>query len=81
MGDIGADAVVRAAPDGHTLLMTTASVTSINMVTYARPPYQTLRDLLPLSPVMTTASLIVLHPSMPAKNLRELAAIARARPA
>jgi len=79
-GTIGADAVVRAAPDGHTLLMTTASVTSINMVTYARPPYQTLRDLQPLSPVMTTASLIVLHPSMPAKNLRELAAIAKAKP-
>lgn len=79
-GTIGADAVVRAAPDGHTLLMTTASVTSINMVTYAKPPYQTLRDLQPLSPVMTTASLIVLHPSMPAKNLKELVAIAKARP-
>lgn len=79
-GTIGADAVVRAAPDGHTLLMTTASVTSINMVTYARPPYQTLRDLQPLTPVMTTASLIVLHPSMPANNLGELAAIARAKP-
>ncbi|MGA0025372.1 MAG: Bug family tripartite tricarboxylate transporter substrate binding protein, partial [Burkholderiales bacterium] len=79
-GTIGADAVVRAAPDGHTLLMSTASVTSINMVTYAKPPYQTLRDLLPLSPVMTTASLIVLHPSMPAKNLKELVAIAKAKP-
>ncbi len=79
-GTIGADAVVRAAPDGHTLLMTTASVTSINMVTYAKPPYQTLRDLQPLSPVMTTASLIVLHPSMPTKNLKELAALAKAKP-
>ncbi len=79
-GTIGADAVVRAAPDGHTLLMSTASVTSINMVTYAKPPYLTLRDLQPLSPVMTTASLIVLHPSMPAKNLKELVAIARAKP-
>jgi len=79
-GTIGADAVVRAAPDGHTLLMTTASVTSINMVTYAKPPYQTLRDLQPLSPVMTTASLIVLHPSMPTKNLKELTALAKAKP-
>lgn len=79
-GTIGADAVVRAPADGHTLLMTTASVTSINMVTYSKPPYQTLRDLQPLSPVMTTHSLIVLHPSMPAKNLKELAALAKAKP-
>ena len=77
---IGAEAMIRAAPDGHTLLMTTASVTSINMVTYAKPPYDTLRDMLPLSPVMTTASLIVLHPSMPVKNLKEFVAFAKSRP-
>ncbi|MGV3629262.1 MAG: Bug family tripartite tricarboxylate transporter substrate binding protein [Betaproteobacteria bacterium] len=79
-GTIGAEAMIRAAPDGHTLLMTTASVTSINMVTYAKPPYDTLRDMLPLSPVMTTGSLIVLHPSMPAKNLKEFVAFAKTRP-
>jgi tripartite-type tricarboxylate transporter receptor subunit TctC len=50
------------------------------MVTYAKPPYDTLRDMLPLSPVMTTASLIVLHPSMPVKNLKEFVAFAKSRP-
>ncbi len=79
-GIIGAENVIRSAPDGYTLLMTTASVTSINMVTYAKPPYDTLRDLQPLSPVMTTASLIVIHPSMPAKTLKEFVALARSRP-
>lgn len=79
-GTIGADAVVRAAPDGHTLLMATASVSSINMVTYVNPPYNTLRDLQPLSMVMTTSSLIVIHPSVPARSLKELVAIARSRP-
>ncbi|MCA3392176.1 MAG: tripartite tricarboxylate transporter substrate binding protein [Roseomonas sp.] len=79
-GSIGAEAMIRAPADGHTLLMTTASVTSINMVTYAKPPYDTLRDMLPLSPVMTTGSLIVLHPSMPVKNLKEFVAFAKARP-
>ncbi len=79
-GTIGAEAMIRAAPDGHTLLMTTASVTSINMVTYAKPPYDTLRDMLPLSPIMTTGSLIVLHPSMPVKNLKEFVAFAKTRP-
>jgi len=79
-GTIGADAVVRAAPDGYALLLATASVSSINMVTYAKPPYNTLRDLQPLTTVMTTSSLIVIHPSIPAKTLKELVALARARP-
>ncbi|MBY0264768.1 MAG: tripartite tricarboxylate transporter substrate binding protein [Burkholderiales bacterium] len=79
-GTIGAEAMIRSPADGHTLLMTTASVTSINMVTYAKPPYDTLRDMLPLSPVMTTGSLIVLHPSMPVKDLKEFVTFARARP-
>lgn len=79
-GIIGAENVIRAAPDGYTMLMATASVAAINMVTYAKPPYDTLRDLQPLSPVMTTASLIVIHPSIPAKSLKEFVALAKARP-
>ncbi len=79
-GIIGADNVIRAPADGYTMLMATASVAAINMVTYATPPYDTLRDLQPLSPVMSTASLIVIHPSMPAKNLKEFVALAKARP-
>jgi tripartite-type tricarboxylate transporter receptor subunit TctC len=79
-GTIGAEAMIRSPADGHTLLMTTASVTSINMVTYTKPPYDTLRDMLPLSTVMTTGSLIVLHPSMPVKNLKEFVAFAKTRP-
>lgn len=79
-GTIGAETMIRSPADGHTLLMTTASVTSINMVTYGKPPYDTLRDMLPLSPVMTTGSLIVVHPSLPTKNLKEFVALAKSRP-
>ncbi len=79
-GSIGADNVIRSPADGYTMLMATASVAAINMVTYAKPPYDTLRDLQPLSPVMTTASLIVLHPSLPVKTLKEFVALAKARP-
>jgi tripartite-type tricarboxylate transporter receptor subunit TctC len=80
-GVIGAEAAIKAPPDGYTLLMSTSSITSINMVTYGdKPPYDTLRDLQPLSPVMFTTSLIVLHPSMPAKTLKEFVALAKARP-
>jgi len=69
-GVIGADNVIKSPPDGYSLLMATASVAAINMVTYAKPPYDSLRDLQPLTPVMTTSSLIVVHPSMPVKNLK-----------
>ena len=79
-GIIGAENVAKSPPDGYTLLMGTASVIAINMVTYSKLPYDTLRDLQPLTPVMTTATLLVVHPSMPVKNLKELVAIARARP-
>lgn len=79
-GIIGAENVIRSPADGYTLLMATASVAAINMVTYAKPPYDTLRDLQPLSPVMTTSSLIVLHPSMPVKTLKEFVALAKTRP-
>jgi tripartite-type tricarboxylate transporter receptor subunit TctC len=80
-GVIGAEAAIRSPADGYTMLMSTSSITSINMVTYGdKPPYDTLRDLQPLTPVMATTSLIVLHPSMPAKTLKEFVALAKARP-
>lgn len=79
-GVIGAEHVARASPDGYTLLMATASVAAINMVTYAKPPYDTLRDLQPLSPVMSTTSILAVHPSLPVKNLKEFVALAKARP-
>src|SRR5687767_5687678 len=67
-GVIGAEAAIRAPADGYTMLLSTSSITAINMVTYGdKPPYDTLRDLQPLTPVMFTTSLIVLHPSMPSK--------------
>src|SRR3954471_13738693 len=72
-GVIGAEIVIKSPPDGYTLLQSTSSITAINMVTYGdKPPYDTLRDLQPLTPVMFTTSLIVLHPSMPVKTLKDL---------
>jgi tripartite-type tricarboxylate transporter receptor subunit TctC len=80
-GVIGAENAIKSAPDGYTVLLSTSSVTAINMVTYGdKPPYNTLRDLQPLTPVMFTTSLIVLHPSMPVKTLKEFVALAKSRP-
>jgi tripartite-type tricarboxylate transporter receptor subunit TctC len=79
-GIIGAEMVAKAPADGYTLLFGTASVVAINMVTFSKLPFDTLRDFLPLTPVMTTSTVLVVHPSVPAKSLKELVAIARAHP-
>ena len=79
-GIIGAEMVAKAPPDGYTLLMGTASVVAINMVTHAKLPYDTLRDFQALTPIMTTTTILVVHPSVPVKTLKELVAIAKARP-
>jgi tripartite-type tricarboxylate transporter receptor subunit TctC len=79
-GIIGAELVAKSPADGYTLLFGTASVVAINMVTYSKLPYDTLRDFQALTPVMTTSTILVVHPSIPAKTLKELVGLARARP-
>lgn len=77
--NIGSELGARAAPDGYTLLMGGAS-NAINMTLYAKPPYDTLRDFAPISLCVKGANLLSVHPSLPAKNLRQLIALAKARP-
>jgi tripartite-type tricarboxylate transporter receptor subunit TctC len=80
-GLIGTEAVIRSPADGYTMLLCTASIAAINVVTYGeKPPYDTRRDLQALTTVMSTTSLIVVHPSMPVKTLKELVALAKAKP-
>jgi tripartite-type tricarboxylate transporter receptor subunit TctC len=77
--NIGSELGARAAPDGYTLFMGGAS-NAINMTLYAKPPYDTLRDFAPVSLCVKGANVLSVHPSLPAKNLRELIALAKARP-
>jgi tripartite-type tricarboxylate transporter receptor subunit TctC len=77
--NIGSDAVAKAAPDGYTLLMGGAS-NAINMSLFAKLPYDTLRDFEPITLCVQGANVIAIHPSIPAKNLKELIAVAKARP-
>lgn len=79
-GIIGAEHVAKSAPDGYTLLMATASVVAINMVTHSKLPFDTLRDLQALTPIMTTTTILVVHPSVPVKSLKEFVALAKTRP-
>lgn len=79
-GFIGAEIVAKAPADGYTLLAATATITSINMVVFHNRPYDTLRDLQPLTPLMQTDTILVVHPSMPVRSLKELVALAKAKP-
>ena len=76
---LGTDLVAHAAPDGYTLLMVSGTQT-VNETLYTQKPYQLMRDLTPVAPLMDTDLVLVVHPSVPAKTLQELLALARAKP-
>ena len=78
-GNIAADAVAKAAPDGNTLLMSFTSH-AINASLYPSLPFDPVRDFTPLTCVATSPSMLVAHPSVPAKDVRELIALAKAKP-
>ena len=76
---LGTDLVAHAAPDGYTLLMVSGTQT-VNETLYTKKSYQLMRDLTPVAPLLDTDLVLVVHPSVPAKNLQELLALARAKP-
>ncbi len=76
---IGTDYVAKSAPDGYTLLMASGTQT-VNETLYKDKPYQLLRDLAPIAPMEENGLVLVVTPSVPAKNLAELLALARAKP-
>jgi len=78
-GNIGATLVSRAAPDGYTLLCGSTAL-SISPSSYKRLDYDVLKDLAPISQLVATPNLLVVHPVIPAKSVRELVAMAKARP-
>jgi tripartite-type tricarboxylate transporter receptor subunit TctC len=76
---IGTEAVAKAQPDGYTLLILSGTQT-VNETLYGKKQYQLMRDLVPIAPLVDTDLVMVVHPSVPAKNLAELLALARAKP-
>ena len=78
-GNIGAEQVARAAPDGYTLLMGTTALASSPAV-YPKLGYDLMRDLAPVSLVVTMTNVLVVHPSIPARSVKDLLALARAQP-
>jgi tripartite-type tricarboxylate transporter receptor subunit TctC len=79
MTNIASEYVAKAAPDGYTLLMGGAS-NAINVSYLAKMPYDTMRDLEPVILCLKGANVLAVHPSLPARNVKELIALARAQP-
>lgn len=77
---IGADAVAKAAPDGHTLLITSESTITSNPYLFDKLPYDTARDLAPISQLISLPQMVLAHPSVAANSLAELVAQAKAKP-
>ena len=78
-GVLGADAVAKAPPDGYTLLLT-ATTHVISASLYKKLPYDAIRDFAPVMLIGSGPNVLTVHPSLPAKNVRELISLAKARP-
>ena len=79
-GIIGCEAVARSAADGYTLLMGTTGTHTTNPAVFSKLPYDPLKDFTPISLVADSPFVLLVHPSLPVANLKELIAFAKARP-
>ena len=79
-GNIGAEFVARAPADGYTLVMGTVGTHAINGALFAKMPYDMVKDFAPVTLIASTPNLLVVNNDVPAKNLQELIALAKAKP-
>lgn len=79
-GIIGCEYVARSAPDGYTLLMGTTGTHTTNPAVFSKLPYDPLKDFVAISLIGESPFVLLVHPSLPAANLKELIAFAKARP-
>ena len=79
-GMIGVDMAAKAPADGYTMVLGTIGPIAINPSLYKKMTYDPMRDLIPVSQAANALNVLVVHPSLPAKNVKEMIAIAKARP-
>jgi tripartite-type tricarboxylate transporter receptor subunit TctC len=79
-GIVGTELAARAAPDGYTLTVGSVGTSAVNMSLYKKLPYDTLRDFAPVARLSDAPNILAVHPSLPAHSVKELIALARARP-
>ena len=79
-GTIGSNAVAKAVADGYTLLFGATSTVAVSPNLYTQLPYDPIKDFHPIGQIASVASVLVVHPALPAQSLTELVALARAKP-
>ncbi len=79
-GMIGMEAAAKAAPDGYTLVVSTTGALAMNVSVYKKVPFDPVRDYVPISNYAESPFMLAAHPSVPAKNIRELIALAKSHP-
>jgi tripartite-type tricarboxylate transporter receptor subunit TctC len=79
-GNLGSGQVARAAPDGYTLLMATTGTHTINPGLYKQMPFDAVKDFAPITVIASVPNLLVVNPQVPAKDLKELIALAKSKP-
>lgn len=79
-GNVGAEYVARAAPNGYTLLMTTTNIHAVNPIMYSKMGFDPNKDFVAVAPLLLGSLVLVANPSVPATNLQEIIAYAKANP-
>src|SRR6478672_1742009 len=79
-GAIGAELAAKAPPDGYTIMATTSGVVVVNPSLYKKLSYDPLNDFAPIAIIASLPNMLVVHPSLPVKNVKDLIALAKAHP-
>lgn len=79
-GMVGAEIVARSAPDGYTILMSTSGEVALNVALYPKMNYDPIKDFAPVTQVGVSPLVLVVHPSLPARNVKEYIALAKKQP-
>jgi len=79
-GNLGVLDVARSAPDGYSMVMSTSGIQAINPALYAKMPLDPNKELIPVAPLVSLSNVLVVHPSVPARSVKEIIALAKKDP-